>query len=122
MFLQGLSKLRHTLLALLPLGAWRLSRCGTRVADVLPPVVRLAPTEHLLRLGIRLERLELAQLPPHRHAGVPALEQLGRGEVDRVVVVGGVEDLEAEIVGDKAAVHQLPEVARVNVPACRRET
>jgi hypothetical protein len=86
-----------------------------RVANVPPPVVLLAPPEHRLGLGIRVERFELAELLAHGHAGVVAVEQLGRREVDRVVVVGRVEDLEAEPVGDEAAVHQLAEVARVNV-------
>ena len=83
--------------------------------DVVSPAMLRLEAEHLLGLAVGQQRLEFAELALDRHAGVEALQKLARRQVGGRVVIGRVEDLEAEAVLLDCKLGDLAEIARVDI-------
>lgn len=79
------------------------------------PVMLLLEAEHLSGLAVGERRFVADHWSGHWHARAPFCQKLSGGEIGSDGVVDSVEDLEAKPVFLQAEMHDLPEIARVNV-------
>src|SRR6266567_6567640 len=83
--------------------------------DVFSPIMRFLESQHLARLPVRQRRLVFAEFAPDRDVGTVAVQQFAGRHVSGDGVVDGVEDLEAEPVLLNREMHDLAEIASVDI-------